>query len=123
MRQDDFARSIRVIIAVVFISLPVLSIDVAAAANEGATRHFALRIENGLIFDGTKTIEVQRGDVVDIAWSSDVETKLHLHGYDIDVIVGPGRPQTMQFLARATGRFPVHDARHKLLLYVEVKPK
>lgn len=123
MCQDHSARSNWVIGAVVSILLLSPSIDPAAAGNEEPTRRFALRIENGQIFGGTKTIEVQRGDAVDIAWSADVETKLHLHGYDIDLTVGPGKSETMQFIARASGRFPVHDARHKLLLYVEVKPK
>jgi hypothetical protein len=57
---------------------------------------------------------------------------LHLHGYDIELKVEPGRAAEMAFTAHATGRFPVsvhvpaaggghtHDPP---LIHVEVQPR
>ena len=49
----------------------------------------------------------------------------HLHGYDIEITVEEGKPQTMAFRARATGRFPIemHGGRHTVLVYLEVHPR
>ncbi len=93
------------------------------------TRRFELRLENGrLAADSSKIIRVRRNDMVELNWSADRRTVLHLHGYDIEMTVDPGKPQTMSFKARATGRFPIEahggDAgRHAVLLYVEVHPR
>jgi hypothetical protein len=86
---------------------------------------FDLRIENGRLAGNARTIRVRRNDVVEINWSADRRTVLHLHGYDIEATVGPDRSQTMSFTARATGRFPIetHDGRHTVILYLEVHPR
>ena len=88
-------------------------------------QRFELRIENGRLAVGRKTIRVKRDDAVELNWFADRPTVLHLHGYDIEVTVDAGKPQTMSFKARATGRFPVetHDRRHTVLLYLEVHPR
>jgi hypothetical protein len=88
-------------------------------------RRFDLRIESGRLTGNFKTIRVQRNDAVEIRWSADRRTVLHLHGYDVEVVVDADKPQTMAFTARATGRFPVetHGGRHSVLLYVEVHPR
>src|SRR2546423_1402577 len=88
----------------------------------GEGQRFDLRIENGRLADDLKVIRVRRGDMVELNWSADRRTALHLHGYDIEITVDAGRPQTMSFTARATGRFPIEkhsDAgRHAVLLYL-----
>jgi hypothetical protein len=54
---------------------------------------------------------------------------LHLHGYDIETRVAPGKPAVTAFAARLTGRFPVEihgeHAKHqrRALLYVEIYPR
>jgi hypothetical protein len=124
MRQSQRALSNWVIGSVAFISglFPICA-GLNAADGRQDTRHFTLRIENGQIVGGTKAVEVQRDDDVEIAWSSDRDARLHLHGYDIEVTVGPSKPETMKFIARASGRFPIHDSRHRALIYLEVKPR
>jgi hypothetical protein len=102
-------------------------IGVAQSAIEG-TRRFELRLENGRLANSLKIIRVGRGDMVELNWSADRRTVLHLHGYDIEITVDAGKPQTMSFKAQVTGRFPIerHDAeagRHAILLYIEVHPK
>jgi FtsP/CotA-like multicopper oxidase with cupredoxin domain len=75
-------------------------------------------------------IRVTMGDRVTLSWTSDEAGSLHLHGYDIEFEVGPGRTETMTFLASATGRFPItshgfggeEGHGHKALLYLEVYP-
>jgi|RhiMetdeSRZDD1v2_1073273.scaffolds.fasta_scaffold942283_2 plastocyanin len=112
-----------VIGAAVFATICLGSSTTLTAQNTGAgVRRFELRIENGRVADDRKTIQIQRGDLVELNWSADRHTVLHLHGYDVEVTVAPGETQTMKFRARATGRFPIeaHDRQHKVLLYLEV---
>ena len=88
-------------------------------------RRFDLRIENGRIAGDVKTVQVQRDEAVELSWSADRRTDVHLHGYNIEVTVNPGPTQVMAFRARATGRFPIeaHGARHTVLFYLEVHPR
>ncbi len=68
---------------------------------------FELRIENGRVSANMRLIRVKQGDVVKLRWNSDRPMILHLHGYDIEQKVEPGRVAEMTFNARATGRFSV----------------
>ena len=88
-------------------------------------RRFDLRIENGRIAGNVKTVEVRQDDAVELKWSADHRTIVHLHGYDIEVTVNPGQAQVMAFRARASGRFPIesHGDRHTVLVYLEVHPR
>jgi hypothetical protein len=88
-------------------------------------RRFELTIENGRLTNSVKSLQVRRGEAVELIWSADRRSVLHLHGYDIEVTVGADKPQTMSFRARATGRFPIeiHGGRHTVLVYLEVHPR
>ena len=88
-------------------------------------RRFELRIENGRIAANVKGIQVQRDEFVQIIWSADRRTTVHLHGYDLEITIDPGDAPIMAFQARATGRFPIeaHGGRHAVLLYLEVLPR
>jgi hypothetical protein len=109
--------------------LAVATLSVAGPAVGQGTREtpqrYDLRIENGRLAGSLKTIRVRHNDLVEINWSADRRTVLHLHGYDIEATVDAGKPQTMSFAARATGRFPIeiHGGRHAVLLYLEVHPR
>src|SRR5690242_15581088 len=82
--------------------------DICAAQNPTAQpRRFEVRIENARLASPLKALQVARGDSVEIAWSADRRTVLHLHGYDIEVTVDPDETKVMAFQARATGRFPI----------------
>ena len=96
-----------------------------AVAQVEAPKRFDLRIENDRLSGDLKVIRVRRGDAVEINWSANRRTVLHLHGYDIETVVEVGRPQTMSFTARATGRFPIetHGRHHSVLIYLEVHPR
>jgi hypothetical protein len=88
-------------------------------------RRFELRIEDGRLIGNVKAVQVKRDEFIELIWSADRRTILHLHGYDIEVTVNPGETQIMAFRARATGRFPIetHEGRHTVLLYIEVHPR
>jgi len=93
-----------------------------------AERSFEVRIENGRVPEGSRTLRVSEGDSVRLAFRVDRPMTLHLHGYDIELRAEPGKVAEMKFVARATGRFPLHahgaQAQNEaLLLYVEVYPQ
>jgi hypothetical protein len=74
---------------------------------------FDLRIERGRVPANMRVIRVKQGDVVTLRWSSDRPIALHLHGYDIETKVEPGKPADMSFTARATGRFSIEEHKPK----------
>ena len=88
----------------------------------------ALSLVKGNVRDvADNTVRVKEGDDVELRWTSDRPVTLHLHGYEIDAQVSPGKPSSMSFKARFAGRFPVHEhaegaANHRPVLYVEVYP-
>jgi FtsP/CotA-like multicopper oxidase with cupredoxin domain len=104
---------------------PVKAQGAGQTAGEG--RRFEVEFRNGHVASGLRTLRAMRGDRVEISWTSDRPVTLHLHGYDIEVTVGPGSPQSMIFTAYATGRFPIeaHESTgaHRTLIHVEVHPR
>lgn len=95
-------------------------------------RRFDLRIENNRVTGGPQVITVRHGDAVQLTWSADRRTTLHLHGYDIEITVDRDKPDSMTFTARATGRFAIEThssdggsgtGRHRTLIYLEVHPR
>lgn len=103
--------------------------DSAAPAENGNVRRFDLPITGGALAADKRRIRVNQGERVELRWTSDRPLVLHLHGYDIEARVAPDSPATMQFLAKASGRFPVeihggsHGGSHGVVLYFEVYPK
>lgn len=79
---------------------------------------------------GTGVVRVTQGDKLEIHWTSDQATELHLHGYNVTTKVDPGDDAIMSINARAAGRFAIEShgfgADHhaeKTLLYLEVLPR
>lgn len=122
-RRD--AGKLWVTIAVIVTAIYIGSAGKCLAQAAPEIRRFDLRIENGRIADHVKTVRVRRDEAVELSWSADRRTMLHLHGYNIELTVDPGKLQVMAFRARATGRFPIetHGASHAVLLYLEVHPR
>jgi hypothetical protein len=54
-----------------------------------------------------KPIRITEGDVVELRWTSDEAVDLHLHGYDVELHVGPDESAVPVIEAHATGRFPI----------------
>jgi hypothetical protein len=132
-------------VVAIFLAVPGwLAPPVAAAADgEGARapiRRFELRIERRRVPQAQRVLRATEGERIELRWTSDESLVLHLHGYDIETRVAPGKPAVMSFTARLTGRFPVAihvDAapggsgssakgssnHHANLLHVEVHPR
>lgn len=78
---------------------------------------------------GLGVVRVTQGDQVELRWTTDEATELHLHGYDVEIDLTPGEEAVMSFDARATGRFAIEghgfggDHVEKTLIYVEVLPR
>ena len=121
---DTLARPGGNVTGYALLGLMVATNSVAQSGNPQTLR-FELRVENGQISSEVKPIQIQRGDSVEIEWSTDQPMTVHLHGYDILVTVDPGQTQKMKFIADATGRFPIelHGQRHQVLIYLEVYPR
>lgn len=111
----------------------VVASAVAALAQESVTFDLALR--DHALAGGAETLRVEQGDQVEVRWTSDRPATLHLHGYDLELEVGPAAPASMRFEAFATGRFPVtlhraenhphggHGGGEPVMLYIEVHPR
>lgn len=91
------------------------------------SRIVELSIRKGALPKEQRVIRVQQGDEVALRWTTDAPIKIHLHGYDIELALKPGVPGTIQFRARATGRFPItvhgEKGRETTLGYLEVYPR
>jgi heme/copper-type cytochrome/quinol oxidase subunit 2 len=64
------------------------------------------------IMDGEMSpeeISVNQGDTVTLRVSTDEPTELHVHGYDMEQEVEPGREAEIDFEADLTGRFEIED--------------
>jgi len=92
------------------------------AAGEGRV---TIRFASGKAV-GANVIRLTQGETVSLEWQSDTAMELHLHGYDLEIVLQPGKPATIPFRAHASGRFPLtsHGAGHghAALLYIEVHP-
>jgi hypothetical protein len=76
---------------------------------EPDVQRFSARIEGGTVVGGIQRWQVAQGDDVRIVVRSDVDDELHLHGYDIEKTVGPGRPAIFAFGATIPGRFELES--------------
>lgn len=105
----------------------------AGARIHAAERVLPLRIVRRKV-DGPDTIRVSVGDQVELRWTTDEVTTVHVHGYDLTLALDPAKEGRLRFVARATGRYPVSAHgfgispdksahREVVLLYIEVLPE
>jgi hypothetical protein len=66
---------------------------------------------------GVRTESVDLGEQVVLAITSDTSDRVHVHGYDLTVVLVPGEPATLTFEADKPGVWEVelHDAGNVLL--------
>jgi hypothetical protein len=87
-----------------------------------------IRIQGGSVAGGPANIMVKKGDVARIVVSSDAPDEIHLHGYDIEKPVKPGKPATFVFTANIEGIFEIEshkaedEGRDPLLGKLTVEP-
>ena len=66
-----------------------------------------VEVEGGKPVGGIQTIEVDKGDQVRFAVSSDVGDEIHVHGYDLMKDVEAGGKASFSFPAKIDGEFEV----------------
>jgi hypothetical protein len=64
-------------------------------------------VANGTVVSGPRTVEVAVGSQVILEVVTDKNDELHVHGYDKEVAVRPGRPGRVAFTADVAGVFEV----------------
>ena len=101
-----------------------------AVCQVAAPKVIQVRIEHRKVVAPKGSIRISENDTVELRWSTDEEVEVHLHGYNKELRVHPGKPASMTVQAYATGRFPVtshgwgHAGHgHQALTYIEVYPR
>jgi hypothetical protein len=68
-----------------------------------------IALRGGEVVGGPKTITVTKGDRVRIVVTADAHDDMHLHGYDIERDVEPGKPARFSFKANLEGQFELES--------------
>jgi hypothetical protein len=81
-----------------------------------------LRIRGGQPVGGVRRIVAKSGDPVRIVVRSDGTGQVHLHGYDIEKEVTPGKPVVFAFTAKLEGVFDIELHPSTKLASLAVEP-
>lgn len=82
-----------------------------------------ITVVKGRPVGGIKRPTVKKGTVVRFVVRADRGESVHLHGYDVDKPVRPGKPTVIQLVARIPGRFELElHAPDSLLARLTVTP-
>jgi hypothetical protein len=108
----------------------VIALGACLALAQASLRTFEIQIAERRVPPAQRVLRATVGERVELRWSADEPLVLHLHGYDIETRVAPGKPAVTAFTARLTARFPVaihgeggSKHRHRALLHVEIHPR
>lgn len=82
-----------------------------------------ITVVKGRPVGGIKRPSVKKGTVVRFVVVANKGEELHLHGYDVEKTVRPGKPTVIQVVARIPGRFEL-ELHHPdaLLAQLSVRP-
>lgn len=107
-----------------------LTVVQETAAQGTGPRVIDVRLEKRKVVAPKRAIRITENETVELRWTTDEVVKLHLHGYDRELEVVPGKPASMTIKGRATGRFPITSHGwgqgghgHHALTYLEVYPR
>src|SRR3954468_23106742 len=81
----------------------------STGSSEPKPRAFKIDIKGGKPAGGVQNIKVKKGNNVTIVVSTDAHDVIHLHGYDIEKDVEPGKPATFKFTADIEGIFEIES--------------
>ena len=108
----------------------VVALGACLALAQAPLRTFEIHIAERRVPPAQRAVRATEGERVELRWITDEPLVLHLHGYDIETRVAPGKLAVTAFEARLTGRFPVEihaeggsRHRHRALLHVEIHPR
>lgn len=79
-----------------------------------AAPQVTVQLKDYAVVGGPPDIEAAKGQTVRFVVTSDMDDSIHVHGYDIEKEVGPGRPARFSFKADIEGIFEIesHEAEH-----------
>jgi ABC-type glycerol-3-phosphate transport system substrate-binding protein len=107
---------------------PPTTIDTTATTETATTpaseaKVITVNVVKSVPKGGIQRPTVQKGDKVVLVVRTDSGEAVHLHGYNIEKPVVPGKPVRMPFTANIAGRFEVElHPTDALLAVIEVKP-
>lgn len=91
--------------AIMLALISLTAILAACSSTEVQDREIAFEVSDGKINLDPPLIEVNQGDTVTLKIDSKDHGSIHLHGYDIEMDIGPDATTDLPFTAAATGRF------------------
>lgn len=83
---------------------PSASVPSASASGPRVVR-VAVTVAGGKARTAHRRVKVPRGAIVEITVTGDTADEFHLHGYDRELAITPGRPATLRFTAGTPGVF------------------
>ena len=82
-----------------------------------------IKVQGGKPVGGIKEIDVNKGDQVRFAVTSDVGDEIHVHGYDFMKTVKPGGKVSFSFPAKIDGQFDIElESRAEQIAKLVVNP-
>lgn len=81
--------------------------NTADPSGEQADVTVNVTVANGKVNPSGSSIKVKAGQTVLITAVSDAEDQLHIHGYDKELELKPGKPVSVKFTANMKGTFEV----------------
>ncbi len=99
--------TLRASLLVAAILVSALAFAACGTGEEPQDRDFDLQIADGVLNLDPAVVRVNQGDRITLNIDSDEQGTFHLHGYDIELEVGPDRTTKMEFEANAAGNYPI----------------
>jgi hypothetical protein len=81
--------------------------NTADPSGEQADVTINVTVANGKVNPSGQTIKVTAGQTVLVTAVSDAADELHIHGYDKELELAPGKPASVKFTANMKGTFEV----------------
>ncbi|MGZ4506067.1 MAG: cupredoxin domain-containing protein [Blastococcus sp.] len=88
----------------------------ASGASDAATQRLEVTVAHGKASGNTGRVKVATGTAVTLVVTSDTADEVHVHGYDIEKELAPGKPTTLRFTADVPGVFEVELHKANLVI-------
>jgi len=103
-------------------TVPATTTDTTATSPASQAKVITVNVVKGVPQGGIQRPTVQKGDKVVLVVRTDSGEAVHLHGYNIEKEVVPGKPVRLPFTATIPGRFEVElHPTDALLAVIEVQ--
>jgi len=93
----------------------------ASTPTRAADVVITVTVVGGKVATADDEVEIKHGQTVALTITSDRADEVHVHGYELEAALNPGKPTTIRFDADLPGKWEVelHDA-HTVLVRLEV---